>query len=169
MQLKKIILKISAILVLTASYAYGGFEVEPLELHINLERAFAMLNITNKDQQQKFSLELRESESKKVTNDLSFSPLSFMLMPNKTQIVRVATKAGMDYAGKKYVLVIKTDYKGPVVANRKIAFKIPVFIDIDSGNNQKSIPANSSATTSPSAAGGLTQVKITVPVTATVE
>lgn len=149
--------------------AYAGFEVEPMKVHIRSNHGFATVTITSKDSKKKFSLELKEGNSKQMVTDLSFSPTSFSLMPNKTQLVRIVIKPGVNYTNKNYFLHIKTNDPNILDAAEANAFKIPIFID-----NYEDTSTNNSDTNKvrPSANGsvgpGLTQLKISVPVTAVV-
>jgi hypothetical protein len=172
MQLKYFTLKLlTLLLLLTTNNAYADFVVEPLRVKITLGRnSSALLNVINKDSKNNFVLELREAGSKVVSNDLLFGPNSFKLESRAKQVIRIATRPGVSYKGKNYILYIQTgdDSHTGGETNR---LKVPIDIfgedDFEKGNNGPGPQDNDNDAVRNTK--GLTQIRISVPVTAIVE
>lgn len=170
------VLKILSIGVLVSYYTicYASFEVDPLNININAGQRVAILNIVNQDMVRSFALELRSARGNKASSDLDFSPSSFTLLPNQRQLIRIITKNGINYAGKGYILHIKTDPSG-LTPGKATKFKIPIHIHgLVTPNTTEQLDRNASMVSptgdqgGPSNAQGLSQIRITIPVSATV-
>ena len=168
MRFEKIIYQLLLLLLFNIP-CFASFEVSPLKIDLQLGTSFAMLRVHNHDKPQFFSLSITDGKSDaQNTKDLSFSPPSFGLGGNQTQIVRIMTKPGVNYVDKSYALFITATYGGDDVIRQ--SFKIPISIAgaTTTSENLKQDPKKPASIKggimSNNNAAGLTQIKIIVPV-----
>jgi hypothetical protein len=164
--------KLLLLLCFGNNICFASFEVDPLKVNIQLGQKFATLNVTNKDKAQVFFLNLTDGKfGNQNTKDLSFSPSSFRLSENQTQVVRITTKLGVNYTGKNYALfIVATDDNVEILV--KNSFKIPIAIIGSEASNVSSQPIRSIIRTDnfdDDNSSGLTQIRIFVPVSAIVK
>lgn len=172
-------LRVMLLVLFTSSIAHANFKVEPLKLSINLDTGFGTIIVTNLDQKQTFFIEITEGEFGSTTKDLSYSPRTFVLMPDKYQIVRIMLRPKVDYTGKSYTIQVRTDEDNPFIAGKPNAFKIPISIcnvfpdDLELMRQRDLQDAESKAyeikTLKDDTLEELTEIKISVPVKAIVE
>jgi hypothetical protein len=161
------------IIILLPGWCCASFEIYPQKLHICPKKKTSVLNVVNNTKTKTFTLTLLDSQTKKPTGDLSFSPASFSLKAGQKQVIRIMTKDKVNYNGKHYELEISTDEDNPAIQGKPGSFIIPITVGgVKTDTGEKSdTKANKSVNQTEadhSSSGGLTQIRIPIPVTATV-